>query len=269
MSWLDSIVDFGSKAIDTVGGFFGGNSMGSTLLKTALTGLALNRVTKSINKSNDAVGRSGGSRPDAPASVDPGVRIQTPADTEYKVPVLYGTAVFGGALIDARMTPDNQTMYYVYVLCENTGPLMSTGQFSEISFGDIYWNDQRIIFQADGITANYTVDREGRVDRSTAGLVRVYCYRAGSAYGVVPEGYTGTVPAASTVVPGWDGNWAMTGLAFAVVRVDYNKEKGITGMGNMTFQVSNSLNLPGDVLYDIMTNELYGANIAVEDIKVS
>ena len=52
MSWLDDIVDTGKSIIGGVTDFFGGNSLGSNLLKTVMTGVALNKVTKSINKSN-------------------------------------------------------------------------------------------------------------------------------------------------------------------------------------------------------------------------
>lgn len=265
MSWLDSVVDFGKTVLGGVSDIFGGNSLGSSILKTVMTGYALNKVSKNVNKGNDAV-KQGTSEA---APVDPGVRIQTQADTEYKIPVLYGKAVFGGSLVDARMENANKTMWYVYALCENTGNKLSDGLASQISFLDVYWNDQRIVFKADGITANYVVDRNGKINRSVSDLVKVYLYRNGSSQGVLPSGYAGAVPNAFTLVPGWDSTWAMTGLAFAVVRVDYNKEKGITGMGNVTFEVQNNMNMPGDVLYDMMTNTRYGASIDPTDIKAA
>jgi hypothetical protein len=141
---------------------FGSNSLGSNLVKSVLTGVALNKVTNTINKSNDSVTNSQA----RPTPVDPGVRIQTAASTEAKIPVLYGTATFGGSLIDARMTSDNKVMYYCYSLCENTGTMLSTGGPSVISYNNVYWNDQKITFKADAITADYMVDRNGTIDRS-------------------------------------------------------------------------------------------------------
>lgn len=264
MSWLDDVVDFGSSVVSGIGDFFGSNSLGSNIVKTVMTGVALNKVTNSINKSNDAVKPS-------TTPVDPGVRVQTRANTEQKIPVLYGTATFGGSLIDARMTSDNKTMYYVYALAENTGTLLSTGGASSVSFNKVYWNDQRIVFQGDGITANYMVDRNGTIDKSINDLVKVYLYRSGSASSsqAFPTGYSGTQTAAYSVVPNWDSTWELNDLSFAVVRVDYNKEKGITGIGNMTFNMTNSMTMPGDVLYDMMTNTRYGAGIAPADIKAA
>jgi hypothetical protein len=263
MSWLDSIVDFGSTVLKGANSLLGSNSLGSNILKTVMTGVALNKVTKSINKSNDAVSQA------RPAPVDPGVRLQTSANTEAKIPVLYGTATFGGSLIDARMSSDNKTMYYVYALCENTGTLLSTGAASEYTFEQVYWNDQRIVFQGDGITANYMVDRNGTRDLSIQGLVQVYLYRSGSAASSqgFPGGLSGTGQAAYSVVPGWDSTWSLSGLSFMVVRVDYNKEKGITGVGDVRVRMTNSMTMPGDVLYDQMTNTTYGAGIAAQDIK--
>jgi len=267
MSWLDDVVDFGSSVIGGVGSFFGSNSLGSNLVKTVLTGVALNKVTNSINKSNDAVKQS----QSRPVPVDPGVRVQTRANTEQKIPVLYGTATFGGSLIDARMTPDNKTMYYVYALCENTGTLISTGGGSTISFNKVYWNDQRITFKADGITADYMVDRNGTIDKSINDLVKIYLYRSGSTSSSqsFPTGTSGTQVAAYSVVPNWDSTWALNSLAFMVVRVDYNKEKGIVGVGDITVNMSNSMTMPGDVLYDLMTNTRYGAGIDPADIKAT
>ena len=267
MSWLDDIVSFGSNVISGVGSFFGSNSLGSNVVKSVLTGVALNKVTNSINKSNDSVSNSQA----RPTPVDPGVRIQTAANTEAKIPVLYGTATFGGSLIDARMTADNKTMYYVYSLCENTGTRLSTGTASAYSFNKVYWNDQRITFKADGITANYMVDRNGTIDKSINDLVKIYLYRSGSssASQTFTTGTSGTPVAAYSVVPGWDSTWQLNGLAFMVVKVEYNKEKGITGIGNMTVNMSNSMTMPGDVLYDMMTNTRYGAGIAPEDIKAT
>jgi hypothetical protein len=77
------------------------------------------------------------------------------------------------------------------------------------------------------------------------------------------------VPAAYTIMPNWTSAWDVSNLAFAIVRIDYNKERGLTGMGNVTFDVSNSMTMPGDVLYDIMTNDKYGAGILPADIKAA
>jgi hypothetical protein len=115
------------------------------------------------------------------------------------------------------------------------------------------------------------VDRNGTRDLSIRDLVKVYLYRNGSASSsqAFTTGTSGTQVNAYSVVTGWDATWTLSNLAFMIVRVEYSKEKGITGIGNMTVNMSNSMTMPGDVLYDMMTNTTYGAGIAPADIKAS
>ncbi len=258
MSFLTDIVDFGKTAY----GFVSGNGVANTLVKTIGTALVLNQVSKSINKDNETAND---------ANIDAGVRLQVPPAAENKVPVLYGAAYFGGVITDAVMTNTNKTMYYCLTLCEKTGTKLSDSQPSAFQFKDVYWNDQRIVFNADGITANYTVDRSGTIDRSISNQVKVWCYAGNSDTPATLENYTSTnTTKAYTIMPGWTtSTHAMSDLVFAIVQVDYNRDKNITGIGNMLFHVDNSMHLPGDCLYDYMTNTRYGAGIAPEEIAAS
>jgi hypothetical protein len=265
MSWFDDLVSAGKSLLGTAVNFFTSNSLGANLAKTALLGYTLNRVNQSINKKNEPAR----STQEQAAQVDPGVRIQVPPSSDYKVPVLYGSATFGGAITDAYLTPDNQNMYFVLTLCERTGNLLSTGSASTFTFNDVYLNDNRLVFQGDGITVDYMIDREGNQDISPRGLVQVYCYAGDSEQGVTPEYYSGSVPNAYTVMPNWDSTKQMTDTVFAIVKVTYTKDKGINGLPNMMFTVTNSMSLPGDCLYDLLTNERYGADIDASEINSS
>lgn len=208
---------------------------------------------------------------DTTANIDAGVRLQVDPDTSSKIPVLYGTAFFGGNITDAQMTDDNKTMYYCLTLSEKTGTKLSDGQASQYVFKDVYWNDQRIIFKSDGITVNYTVDREGTQDISLRDQVKVYCYAGNSSTPKIPENYTNTATSnAYTIMPNWStSTHTMSDLIFAIVRVDYSREKNVTGIGKLMFHVSNSMFLPGDVMNDYMTNTRYGAGIATAEILTS
>lgn len=256
MSFLSGLFNFGKSVV----GFLTGNSIGSTLARAAIAGYALNKLTKSIAQENKST---------ATENIDEGVRLQIPPASSNKVPVLYGTAHFSGTITDAELSADNQTMYYVMTLVEKTGTVRSTGAASSYTFKDVYWNDQRLVFRSDGITVDYAVDRTGAFDRSASGLIQVYCYAGGSTAGVVPENYTGTVPAAYNVMPSWGTSHKMTDLVFAVIKITYNRDKGITGLGNFTFEVANSMRDPGDVIYDLFTNDLYGAGIATSNIDTT
>lgn len=254
MSFIDDIVDFGKSAI----GFLGGSGIGSSLARTALIGYGLNQITKSINRQNNA------------ATVDKGVRLQLDPSTETKIPVVYGEAFISGSIIDAEMTNSNQTMYFCLALCEKTGTKLSDAQASQITFKDIYWNDSIIVFKEDGITADYTYDRNGTRNDNISGLVKVYLFNNGSTSPVLPEliNPTASLDNAYDIMPSWTSSHTMDQLVFAVVRVDYNKEKNITGLAPMDFSLRNTMTLPGDCLYDYMTNTRYGAGIDPAEISV-
>jgi len=259
MSFLDDIIG-GAK--DIFGGIFGGNSgMVGSLISAVITGFALNKMTKSVNKENQTPASTITAEPDY------GVRLQIDPSADEKIPVLYGTAVFGGIISEAVLSNSNRTMTYVLTLCEKTGTKISDDAASTFSFKNIYWNDNRIVFDSNGITASYMTDRDGNVDKTIAGLVRVYCFAGSSTAPVVPEGYTnGSLSNAYAIVPNWTVNHTMTDLVFAVVQIDYNSERGVTGLANMTFNIENSMTLPGDCLYDYMTNTRYGAGVPAGEI---
>lgn len=257
MSFLSGVLSFGKKAL----GFLGGNSIASTLARTAILGYAVNKLSKSALKEND-LGNTN--------NIDKGVRLQIKPDAEAKIPVLYGSAFFGGNITDAAMTNANKTMWYCLVLSEKTGSKYSDSSNTGYVFEDVYWNQQRIVFQSDGITADYTVDRSGTIDRSLSGLVKVYLYAGSGSSGQGPNGYTATVPDADTLFPNWTSSThPMDDLVFALVKVDYSREKNVTGIGQMLFHVESDMRKPGDVIYDYLTSTVYGSGIATAEIKTA
>jgi|LauGreDrversion4_2_1035121.scaffolds.fasta_scaffold182230_2 hypothetical protein len=259
MAWYDDIIGYGKQAI----GWLGSGGLGPSLVKTALLGYTLNRITKSITKQNT----SANSGPAATPEVDRGVRLQVNPDANHKIPVVYGSAHLGAIVTDAELTNNNTTMYYCLTICEKTGSLLSDGLDSVIEFTDVYWNDQRIVFAEDGITALYSVDREGIIDYSLANLVKVYCYSGGSADPVVPDNYTNaSLQPAWNIMPNWNSSYGMYDLVFAIIEVNYNKEKNVTALGDMKFHLTNSMTLPGDCIYDYMTSTRYGAGIDAAEI---
>jgi hypothetical protein len=202
--------------------------------------------------------------------VDPGVRLQIDPDPENRVPVVYGRSYLGGLITDAVLTNNNQTMFFCITICEKTGVKFSDGQPSQFNFLDIYCEDNRIVFDSDGITVNSLVSRDGVIDTSVAGKIKVWCYRGSSSDPVSPAGYTnsGLQPAYS-VMPNWTTSHVMSDLIFAIVRVDYNRDANITGLGAMTFYLENTMTQPGDCLFDLMTNSRYGAAIDSTEIYQS
>lgn len=243
--------------------FFKGNTLASSVVKV----VALSYIAKKMAQNSTPANNTG----DTTANIDQGVRLQVPPAANNKVPVLYGAAHFGGIITDAVMTNTNKTMFYALTLSEKTGVKLSDSQPSAYTFKDVYWNNQRVIFKDDAITVDYTVDAAGNQDRSLDGQVKFYFYAGNSSTPSIPENYsTSTTYAAYDVMPNWTSSThTMSDLLFSIVRVDYNREKNVTGLGDVSFHVENSMKLPGDCLYDYMTNTRYGAGIDPTEIKVS
>jgi len=248
--------------------FTGGGALGS-LVRTVAMGYIVKKLSNSATKENETGSRSAEQK-NAPG-IDNGVRLQVPPAADEKIPVLYGSAFFGGIISDAVMSNNNQRMHYVLTLAEKTGTLYSNSAVTSYGFGSIFYNDQTITFKADGITVDYTTDRSGNRDSSLDGLVKIYCYAGGSASANqrFPTGTSGTAVNAYDVVSGWTSAHAMNNLVFAVVEVNYSAERNIKGIGDVKFQVTSSMNKPGDVIYDYATNNLYGANIANTEIDTT
>jgi hypothetical protein len=257
--FLDSIVDVGKGLWNSVTG----SGIGGTLVSTLLTGLALNQVTKSINKSSNTTASQ-----TQTAQVETGNKITLSPATENRVPIVYGGAMLSGIVTDARMSADNQKMTYCLTICEVTGTKMSDGLASEFLFEDVYANGNRIVFRADGITASYMIDADGNVDKSIDGLIKVYLYKNGSSSPAILDNYTaGATSNANTYMPGWTSNHTMNSLVFAIVEVTYNKTKNVTALPNISFAIQNNMTMPGDCLWDYMTNTRYGAGIPPSEIK--
>ena len=248
--------------------FTGGGALGS-LVRTVAMGYIVRKLSNSATKENETGSRNAEQK-NAPG-IDNGVRLQVPPAADEKIPVLYGSAFFGGIISDAVMSNNNQRMHYVLTLAEKTGTLYSNSAVTSYSFGSIFYNDQTITFKADGVTVDYTTDRSGNRDASLDGLVKIYCYAGGSASANqrFPTGTSGTAVNAYSIVSGWTSAHAMNNLVFAVVEVNYSAERNIKGIGDVKFQVTSSMNKPGDVIYDYATNNLYGANIANTEIDTT
>ncbi|CAB4137555.1 hypothetical protein UFOVP327_34 [uncultured Caudovirales phage] len=241
--------------------FLGGSSIGGTLATVAALGFASRLLNRNV--ANGSAGSAGSTR----ETVDPGVRLQLDADLENKIPILYGEAFFSGYLTDAAITANFKTMYYCLTLAELTGTKLSNNQASDYTFKDVYLNNNRVVFKADGITVDYTVDNNGNQDISQRDLIKIYFYANTPKQ---PVGYSGTTPASYTVFPGWtQADNGMTGLMYAIVEVTYSRANNVTGIPTCLFNVTNNMTLPGDVLYDYITSTRYGAGIASTDIDSS
>lgn len=255
MSFLDDLVDIGKQGIK----FLGGDGIGSSLARTALTAYALNRVVSSSQKKNDVP---------QTRTITKVARVSLNPNPEYRVPVVYGQATLTGAITDARQSSGTE-MSYCVTICEKTGNLeLGQGAASSFSLIDVYWNDNRLIFREDGVTVKGYYDRSNTFNTDIDGLISVYFFNGNSEQPKLPQGYTSTATLLNAYarMPGWDATWMMSDLIFAIVKVNYDTEKNVKGIENIKFKVKNTMTLPGDCLYDLMTNTRYGAGIAPTEI---
>jgi hypothetical protein len=251
MSFLSGVFNFAKSAFN----FLRGNSIASSLAKTALSAYALNRVVNSINRQTATEGFQ-----------DQGVELQLEADTANKIPVVYGRSTIGGNITDVHLANDNLSLWVVLTLCEQTGTTIA-GVQSSISFDRVYMDGFEIVFKADAVTADYLVDVAGNQDTRVENLVQVYCYSNGSANQVFPTGYSGNATNANAVMPNWGVSDEMNNLVFAIVKVTYNAEKRITNFPEFKFSLNNTMKEPGDCIYDYMTSSRYGAGIDPSEIN--
>lgn len=237
-----------------------GDSTGANIARTAGLVFGASLLNRSLDNSSNTPSGSD-------EREDPGVRLQLNPSTQNRIPVLYGQAAFGGDIVDVELSSDYKTIRYCLVLAELTGNRLSDSQPSTYTFNNVYLNNNRVLFKSDGVTVDFVVDSAGNQDISARDLIKIYMY-AGTP--LQPQGYSGTTPAAHTVMEGWtSSSHPMTGLIYAIVEVRYNRARGVTGIPDCKFQITNSLSLPGDVLNDYMTNTRYGADIASGDLDSS
>lgn len=207
-------------------------------------------------------------------SQDAGTRQQMPPATTNSIPMVYGDAYLGGTFVDAVLTYDQKTMYYVLAISsisENSAFTPSTASFS-FDQTKMYWGDRLITFDStDKTKVIGLTDGAGNYVSQSDIYINLY---TSTQDGVITSANGASLPSVvmgSTNVPAlqrWPSSGRqMNGLAFAIVKLNYNQKKGITSMQPLTFRVSQYLNgagkaLPGDVWYDYITSTIYGGGMS-------
>jgi hypothetical protein len=204
-------------------------------------------------------------------AVDNGVRQQVPPSSTNSIPIVYGKAYMGGSFVDAALSTDAKTMYYVLAISH----ISPNGQFS-FDLTEMYWGDRKITLDGTDQTKVVSLtDSAGNVDTKISGNLFIALYKSTEA-GVITSANGASLP--STYMGGLDLpvelRWAasgrqMNGLAFAIVKMNYNRDAETTSMQTLTYSVSHYLNStgaakPGDVWYDYITNEKYGGAMPID-----
>ena len=199
---------------------------------------------------------------------DSGTREQVPPASVNAIPIVYGDAYLGGTFVDAVLSTDQKTMYYVVaVSC-----VSPNGQFT-FDNTKFYYGDRLITFDGTDQTKVVSLtDEAGNVDTKINGNLLINLYRSNAAGTITP---LNGASAPNVVMGGSDINvslrWPsvgrqMNGLAFAIIKLNYNQDAGTTNLSPITFYAKHYLNgagvaKPGDVWYDYITNAAYGGAV--------
>jgi hypothetical protein len=192
---------------------------------------------------------------------DMGVRQQVPPSAVNAIPVVYGDAFMGGTFVDAVLSTDQKTMYYVLAISSissaNSTLGTSAGVFN-FNTSAMYYGDRLIAFDSTDRTKVVSLtDEANNIDSKISGNLYISLYKSSSA-GVIVSANGAAAP--STVMGGtdisvaqrWTGTRQMNNLAFAIVKLVYNRDADTTQLSPITFNVSHypngaSVAKPGDV----------------------
>ena len=244
-------------ALVVVGVFAEGISFGTS---TSLIVMGLSMMASAvISATTPAPGTvSSGS-----TQLNTGTSIQLQPQTSNKLPVVYGTSFVGGAITDLSITSDNQNLYFVLSLCEVTGD----GSDS-ITIGDIYYQGKQCVFDGPNVTG--LIDPStGITDTSCNGYLSIYTYGNGSNTPLNSSINAINLMQSSGLTYTWDNSKLMTNTVFAIVHLTYNQGAQTTSLGQTQFEIINPRNSAGDVIYDYLTNTVYGAAIPVSQIDTA
>lgn len=215
---------------------------------------------------------------------DMGVRQQVPPSAVNAIPVVYGDAYMGGTFVDAVLTTDQKTMYYVLAISsigQANATLGTAAGVFNFDTTDMYYGDRKITFDGTDLTKVVSLtDEAGNVDTKISGNLYISLYTSSNA-GVITSSNGAAAP--STVMGGTDiasaqrwpsSNRQMNNLAFAIVKLVYNRDADSTQLNPITFHVSHypngaSVAKPGDVWLDYITNASYGGAVPPSSVDTT
>ena len=195
-----------------------------------------------------------------------GSKVQVAPSTDNKIGVAYGRNFMSGPITDVEISNQNDTMHYCITLSEySDGHDVGT-----YTLNQIFWGDRKLNFSGANVISYSDPNATTTEDWANKIRIRVYAGDTTSAKQIFPT--SGAVNA-TTMMPTWNifgtNHYTMEGLVFAMIEVDYDAENGLTGLGAMSFDITNSKHNPGDVLFDYLKSSRYGAGLANADIDIT
>jgi len=109
----------------------------------------------------------------------------------------------------------------------------------------------------------------GLVDTKVNGYINIYLYSNGSNSSVNSGQSAISVMQASGLSYTWNNSKLMSNTAFAILHLTYNANAGVTNIQQTQFEIINSRSAPGDVIFDYLTNTVYGGAVPVSQIDTA
>ena len=196
---------------------------------------------------------------------DPGVKVQLAPSTDNRIPVFYGRVSTGAIMVDAQIKNQNNTMVYCMVIGEKTDS--GTYTLNEFKRGDATLNFTGGYASATSSTVISQTDPNATSSTNVNGKMRLRVY-AGNAQSSVNQIFPplGTKVAAQTLMTSITASTNYEDLVYAIFEMDYDTENGLTQLGQLTFDISNTLHEPSNVLLDYLKNDRYGAGLSTGDL---
>jgi len=204
------------------------------------------------------------------ATQNPGSRATLPPASDNKLPVVYGSAYVGGAVVDMSITSNNQKIYYVIALSEVTNT-ETGGTPDTFTFGNIYYAGKKVIFDSVDLTKVIALRDEstGLDDTTVNGYINFYLYRNGINNSTNTSLSATQVMNQGGLVYTWPSSKLMSNCAFAIVLLTYNTAANVRGLDSMRFQITNSRYQPGDCFLDYFSSSRYGAALPLANIDTT
>lgn len=201
---------------------------------------------------------------------DNNARIQLNPATSNKLPMIYGNAFVEGAITDAKISTDQQTMWYVIAFSESGQA--STG--IDWDFDAIYWNNNELTFDnTDHTKVVSWSNNADPVQTSTKinGKMYVYLYNGNSntPYNTTQTAIQVLQDSEIPVDQRWTSTDTMEDTIFMIVKMKFDRDAGTTNVGNFKVLLRNNFIQPGTAIYNYMTDTVYGCAIPTSQVDTT
>ena len=254
----------------------------TSALGVAAINLGVRLVTTAVVSSLIGNKQDPGSRSTAgTAAAAAGSRIQLSPSTDNKLGVVYGSAFVSPIIVDAKISTDQKTMWYVLALTEvtDTGTL-TLGDYTSLTNSNIFWGDKQLVFDvADTTKVVKWINSDGQEDTKCNGSLYVYLYNNGVNGGVNTQLSAVNVLSDESIPAEqrYNGSkYTFTGssptfykTAFMIVKIIYNQDAGITQLDQIRVKATNTLTKPGTVIKDYLNNDRYGCAVPLTQIDTA